>query len=98
MTERLELPAARIITARELNQRTAAVLEEVNRSGRPALVSRHGQFIAMITPLADRSVESVVFAEDPDLRDQLAAADDGESMTVAEARARLRDGSSESRP
>jgi antitoxin (DNA-binding transcriptional repressor) of toxin-antitoxin stability system len=104
VTDRLEIPTARVVTMRELNQRTAAVLEEINQSGRPALVSKHGQYIAMITPLAKHSIESVVFANDPELRDLLdselkhAAENRDSDLTVAEARARLRSRSSDSPP
>ncbi|MDT5042007.1 MAG: hypothetical protein QOE51_2992, partial [Actinoplanes sp.] len=69
MTNRIELPNARIVTMRELNQHTAAVMEEINQSGQPAVVSKHGQFVAMITPLAGHSIESLVLAGDPELRD-----------------------------
>jgi len=46
---------------RELSQATAKVIDEINRCGRPSLITRHGRFVALITPLADASIESVVF-------------------------------------
>lgn len=45
-------------TMRELNQRTAEVMREINDSGRPAAITRRGRFIALITPLASEQVES----------------------------------------
>lgn len=47
-------------TMRELNQNTAKVLREINESGEPALITRQGRPIALITPLADAQVESAV--------------------------------------
>jgi antitoxin (DNA-binding transcriptional repressor) of toxin-antitoxin stability system len=96
VTDRIELPNARIVTMRELNQHTAAVLEEINRSGRPAVVSKHGKFVAMITPLAGRSIESLVLAGDPELRDlvqeELKHADESRDadLSIDEAREWLR--------
>ena len=48
-------------TMRELNQRTAEVMREINESGRPAAITRRGRFIALITPLASERVESAAF-------------------------------------
>jgi prevent-host-death family protein len=50
----------RVYTMRELNQRTAEVLREINDDGRPALITRHGRFVAMITPLANRNIEAAL--------------------------------------
>lgn len=47
-------------TMRELNQNTAKVLREINESGEPALVTRQGRPIALITPLADEHVEATM--------------------------------------
>jgi antitoxin (DNA-binding transcriptional repressor) of toxin-antitoxin stability system len=94
--DRSELQTARVISTQELNQRTAAVLEEINESGQLALVSQHGRFVAVIAPLGKTDIESVVLGSDPVLRDAL-----GEAVTSArrgrdsdlsaeEMRARLR--------
>lgn len=48
---------------RDLNQRTAVVMREVEKTGKPALITRHGRFVAMITPLALGVVESRVLSE-----------------------------------
>jgi antitoxin (DNA-binding transcriptional repressor) of toxin-antitoxin stability system len=50
-----------IYTMRQLNQKTATVLEEIGKNG-PALITRHGHFVAMITPLGGQ-VESRVLSE-----------------------------------
>lgn len=53
----IELASARIITARELSRDTAAVLNELNEKNEPAIVSRHGKFVALLTPLAGAKLE-----------------------------------------
>lgn len=53
----LDLGSARIITVRELARDTSAVLREVNESGEPAVVTRHGKFVALIAPLAGVKLE-----------------------------------------
>lgn len=47
----------RLYTMRELNQNTANVLREINDDGRPAIITRHGRFIAAIVPLASAGLE-----------------------------------------
>jgi antitoxin (DNA-binding transcriptional repressor) of toxin-antitoxin stability system len=56
----VELDGAKIYTMRELNQNTAQVIDEINRNGRPAAVTRHGRFVALITPLLNAKIESLV--------------------------------------
>lgn len=55
-----QLSSAHTYTMRQLNQQTAEVLREINESGTPAAITRHGRFIALITPLANKDVESAV--------------------------------------
>ena len=54
---------ALIYTMRELNQQTARVIEEIEKAGRPAIITRHGRFVAIIRPLAAGQVESRVLPE-----------------------------------
>lgn len=54
-----------LYTMRELNQNTARVMDEINRSGRPAAITKHGRFVALITPLGDAAIESVVLRHGP---------------------------------
>lgn len=54
--------AAHVYTVSQLNQHTAQVLEKINNSGKPAVVTRHGRFVALITPLSSAQLESVVLS------------------------------------
>lgn len=47
---------------RELNQNTAQVIREINESGEPALITRQGRLVALLTPLANARVEAAVLA------------------------------------
>src|SRR5664279_6455461 len=52
----------RVYSMRELNQRTAEVIKEINESGQPGVITRHGRFVALITPLANKDVEAAVLS------------------------------------
>lgn len=65
--------APRVYTITELNQQTARVLEEVNRTGQAAVITRHGRFVAMLTPLEAGEVESTALSRGP-LADDVRAA------------------------
>ncbi len=54
----VRLGKARVITMRELSQRTAQVMGEINDEGRPAVITRHGRFVGVIVPLERQKVES----------------------------------------
>ena len=54
---------ALIFTMRELNQQTARIMKQIQEARKPAIITNHGRFIAVITPLAPGQVESVVFPE-----------------------------------
>jgi antitoxin (DNA-binding transcriptional repressor) of toxin-antitoxin stability system len=58
----IDLSEAKIYTMRELNQNTAQVIDEINRSGQPAAVTKHGRFVALIHPLLDTQIESLVLS------------------------------------
>jgi antitoxin (DNA-binding transcriptional repressor) of toxin-antitoxin stability system len=58
----VELGEAKIYTMRELNQNTARVIDEINCSGQPAAVTKHGRFVALITPLLGTQIESLVLS------------------------------------
>ena len=53
---------ARIYTMRDLNQRTAEVMRDIEEHGRPAFITKHGRFVAVIRPLGGE-VESRVLAD-----------------------------------
>ena len=54
---------ALVYTLRDLNQQTDRIMEEIEKAGKPAIITRHGRFIAVITPLAPGQVESRVLPE-----------------------------------
>ena len=54
---------ALVYTMRDLNQQTARIMNEVEETGKPAFITRHGHFVAIITPLIPGQVESRVLAE-----------------------------------
>lgn len=62
MATRTELANVKTYTMRELNQNTAHVLEEINDSRKPALITKHGRFIALITPMRDVEIEQLVLS------------------------------------
>lgn len=51
-----------IYKMRDLNQRTAEVIQEVNDSGKPAIITRHGRFVALISPLLNKGLEGELIA------------------------------------
>lgn len=53
------LDGVRIYTMRDLNQRTAEVVREVLDAREPALITKHGRFLLMLSPVAD-TVESAI--------------------------------------
>ena len=62
MSIQLKLSETKTYTMRELNQRTARIMDEINDSGAPAAITKHGRFIALITPLRDAAIETMVLA------------------------------------
>jgi antitoxin (DNA-binding transcriptional repressor) of toxin-antitoxin stability system len=51
---------ALVYTTRELNQQTARIMSQIERTGKPALITRRGRFVVLITPIASRKIESRV--------------------------------------
>jgi prevent-host-death family protein len=43
---------ALVFTMRELGQQAAHLMAEIEKGGKPAFITRHGRFVAVITPLA----------------------------------------------
>ena len=52
-----------VYTLSDLTQDAARIMDEIEQSGKPAFITRHGRFIAMITPLKPGEVESRVLGE-----------------------------------
>jgi antitoxin (DNA-binding transcriptional repressor) of toxin-antitoxin stability system len=53
----------RLYEMRDLNQRTTEVIQQINESGEPAIITRQGRFVAIISPLRDRELEGKWIAE-----------------------------------
>ncbi len=60
---RVDNDEALVFTMRELNQQTARVIEEIEKAGKPAVITKHGRFVAIIRPLAPGQVESRILPE-----------------------------------
>ena len=54
------------IGIRELANHTSAVVEEVNRTGRPALVTRNGRPVALLAPIDEEELLDHVLANAPE--------------------------------
>ena len=54
---------ALVYTMRDLNQQTSQIMSEIERTGKTAFITKHGRFVATITPLAPGQVEARVLAE-----------------------------------
>lgn len=54
---------ALVYTMRDLNQQTARIMGEIEKTGKPAFITRRGRFVAIIAPVAPGQVESRVLAE-----------------------------------
>ena len=52
-----------VYTMRDLNQQTARIMAEIEKTGKPAVVTMRGRSVAIITPLAPGQVESRILAE-----------------------------------
>ena len=61
--ERVGYGDARLFTMRDLNHDTAGVIQAINDSGEPAVITKHGRFVALITPLAGRNFEGRLVGE-----------------------------------
>ncbi len=80
-------PADRVYTLTELEADTYAVIERIRRDG-PALVTRNGRFVALITPVTDAEIMSKVLSQGllfEELRRRAAEAEaaEAEGVTVA---------------
>lgn len=54
---------ALVYSMRQLNQQTAQIMSEVEKTRKPAFITKHGQFVAVIRPLSAKQVQSRVLAE-----------------------------------
>jgi prevent-host-death family protein len=65
------------VTVRELARNTAAVIEGVETSGRPALVTRNGKPVAALVPIDQGALEEWLLAHAADFT-RTVASDDGD--------------------
>lgn len=75
------------ISVRELTNRTSEVLNQVTSTGRPVIVSRRGQPIVAMVPIAVEELEDWILANAPEFVVSMAEADED----IAAGRARLLD-------
>ncbi|MBE1586730.1 hypothetical protein ACFPOI_51215 [Nonomuraea angiospora] len=78
----------RIYKMRDLNQRTAEVIQEINDSGKPAIITRHGRFVALISPLLNKGLEGELIARYLE-REGIEAEESDSSGGAKEERGRL---------
>ncbi|MFF4588158.1 hypothetical protein [Streptomyces sp. NPDC001388] len=53
----------KVYTMRDFAERTVDVITEINKSGVPGVITRHGRLIALITPLAGEQLEGRLIAK-----------------------------------
>jgi antitoxin (DNA-binding transcriptional repressor) of toxin-antitoxin stability system len=79
--QRITLSNAKTFTVRDLNQRTAWVLEEINKHQQPALITRYGRIVAALLPVAHQDISEIVLGPPTEfgrgLRAQARADEDG---------------------
>lgn len=63
------------VSIRELANQTKAVIEEVARSGRPALVTQRGKPVAALVPLDLEALEDWILADAPKYAASMAEAE-----------------------
>ncbi len=63
------------VTLRELARNTASVIQGVQSSGRPALVTRNGRPVAALLPIDETALEDWLLGKAPDVTRVVAQAD-----------------------
>lgn len=64
------------VTIRELSRNASSVVDEVARTGRPALVTKHGAPVAAVIPLDAAELEDLALAKMPGFLEDLVAAEE----------------------
>lgn len=59
------------VTLRELARNTAAVIQEIQTTRRPALVTRNGKPVVALVPIDEVALEDWLLRESADIRGQL---------------------------
>jgi prevent-host-death family protein len=63
------------ITIRELSRNTTRVVDDVQKSGRPALVTRNGKFVAAVVPIDEDELEDWILSTAPEFVESMREAD-----------------------
>ena len=63
------------VSIRELARNASGVVDEVSRSGRPALVTKHGRVMAAVVPVSEEALEDFVLANAPEFVTSMREAD-----------------------
>jgi prevent-host-death family protein len=88
------------IGVRELARNTSAIINELEETKEPAMITRRGRPIAYMLPIDSEQFEDFVLANAPEFVSGMAAADRelaiGETTSLTEAR-RLLDGGADDR-
>jgi len=65
-----------IVSIRELSRNASSVVDDVARTGRPALVTKHGAPVAAVVPVDADDLEDLVLSKAPEYLADMAAADE----------------------
>jgi prevent-host-death family protein len=64
------------VTIRDLSRNPSSVVADVARTGRPALVTRHGAPVAALVPVDPADLEDLILSKAPEYLADLVAADE----------------------
>ena len=64
------------VSIRELSRNASGVVDEVARTGRPAVVTKHGVPVAAVVPIDEADLEDMVLARAPEYLADIGAADE----------------------
>jgi prevent-host-death family protein len=64
------------VSIRELSRNASAVIDEVARTGRPAVVTKHGAPVAAVVPIDEGDLEDLVLARASEYLGDIGAADE----------------------
>lgn len=83
------------VSIRNLSRNASSVVDEVARTGRPALITKHGTPVVAVVPIHEGDLEDAVLARSSDYLASMLAADEdlaaGRTRAAADAFADLDD-------
>jgi antitoxin YefM len=83
------------VSIRDLSRNASSVVDDVARTGRPAIVTKHGAPVAALVPVDEAELEDLVLAKAPEYLEDLVAADEdlaaGRTRSAADVFAELDD-------